>query len=370
MKKFISIITILFLCSQLSVSAQERQIGKGTSFIYAVKEGAKGYKVEATVKEWNEKGNVRIDWRVVDSKAKPKSSVFPYTAVMESGSINIKPTFVDEKLGKYESRWLLGYNFFYDMYDLALDMTVSVDGVSRTFSPDEYETDKTITYNGEDLSMTYALGVYDPGDTKITLGLVEFNYSTAFLGYYADDKFSIELLSIKNPFVKKETPKVKEEPVKKDEVKSKEVKLTKMDAAKFAKVKIKYPLLSKVDTYDATDGGKVSKPITETYEYRITSGKANPPSLIDCLTADLRIIYKQAKNFSITDLEAIDEKSFPASAVKKILNVYITIDYMKIPGYRPWSNWRFVRSLKEKQLDQLSREVEGYIAKYGFLENL
>jgi hypothetical protein len=57
-----------------------------------------------------------------------------------------------------------------------------------------------------------------------------------------------------------------------------------MEPVKFAKVKSKYPLLATIENYDATKGGTIKKPITETYEYRSGSNSPNPSSLIDCFT--------------------------------------------------------------------------------------
>jgi len=126
--------------------------------------------------------------------------------------------------------------------------------------------------------------------------------------------------------------------------------------------------LATIENYDATKAGAVKKPITETYEYRYGSNSPNPPSLIDCFTADLKIIYNQRNNFGITDIEAISTKSLPSVAAKKLMDVYLNKDYNSIPGYRPWNNWSFVRDLTESQRTQISRELQGYIAKYGFSE--
>jgi len=146
------------------------------------------------------------------------------------------------------------------------------------------------------------------------------------------------------------------------------VPLKKMDPVKFARVKSSYPLLATIENFDGTNAGKVYKPITETYEFRYGSKSPNPPSLVDCLTADLQILYKQKTNFGITDIESIGSKSLPSATARKILEVYMNYEYNNIPGYRPWTHWRFVKGLTESQREQLAKELEGYIAQYGFTE--
>ena len=131
--------------------------------------------------------------------------------------------------------------------------------------------------------------------------------------------------------------------------------LKKMEAKKFAEVKAKYPLLATIENFDPTKGGSVKKPITETYEYRYSSGASNPPSLVDCLTGDIKILYNQKSSFGIGRHDRNDRH--PESSghrCKKILLVYTTTDFSKIPGYRPWTHWSFVR-LGDEQRSQLVR---------------
>jgi hypothetical protein len=84
--------------------------------------------------------------------------------------------------------------------------------------------------------------------------------------------------------------------------------------------------------------------------------------------ADLKIIYNQATNFGIMDIETVSKKSLPSAAAKKLMDVYLNKDYNSIPGYRPWNHCSFVRSLTDSQRDQLAAELQGFIAEYGFSE--
>jgi hypothetical protein len=66
--------------------------------------------------------------------------------------------------------------------------------------------------------------------------------------------------------------------------------------------------------------------------------------------------------------DPIGYKSLSTETARKLLGVYQLYDFMKIPGYRPWTNWKFINSLTDIQRDQLASELRGYIAEYGFTE--
>lgn len=51
--------------------------------------------------------------------------------------------------------------------------------------------------------------------------------------------------------------------------------------------------------------------------------------------------------------------------IKQALNVYLLKSSDDIAGYRPWTHWDFIRSLKPSQRDVLVREVTDYIKKNG-----
>jgi hypothetical protein len=228
-------------------------------------------------------------------------------------------------------------------------------------------------YNSVKPSMNFIAGRNSLAADAITIGFIEYADKVILLNNYTNGNFSINLISIEDPAAKAAAKKDKTlnemtEKLIKSLAPTKPVPLKKMDPAKFAKVKSSYPLLATIENFDGTNRGKIKKPITETYEFRYNSNSSNPPSLIDCLTADMQILYNQRTKYGIADAESIASKSLPSSTAKKILEVYLNYEYNNIPGYRPWTHWRFVKSLTENQRTQLATELEGYISQYGFTE--
>ena len=206
------------------------------------------------------------------------------------------------------------------------------------------------------------------------MGFIAYNSEVIILQKYVKGSFSMSLISIQSPVVNVVTQvdqlaKDFANDILKAMTPKGKVALKKMEPAKFAVVKSKYPVLALLENYDPTQAGSVKKPITETYEYRVGTNSPNPPSLIDCLTADLKVIYNQKTNFGLISLpETVTNKTLPSEVAKKLLGVYQSYDYMQIPGYRPWSNRRFINSLTEEKRNQLALELQGYIADYGFTE--
>jgi hypothetical protein len=223
---------------------------------------------------------------------------------------------------------------------------------------------KDILYNNIKTGMNFITGRNSLSANAITISFIEYADKVILLDNYVNGNFSVNLVSIEVPAGKNE----KTGELIKALGPTKPVPLKKMDPVKFAKVKSSYPLLATIENFDGTDGGKVYKPITETYEFRYVNNAPNPPSLVDCFTADLQILYKQKNTYGIITTESIGNKSLPSATAKKILEVYLNKEYNNIPGYRPWTHWRFVKSLTENQREQLAIELQGYISQYGFSE--
>jgi hypothetical protein len=374
MKTLITFAAALFVFSHFSIAgaADERKISKGSVLNYLVKEGAISYKLKATVMEWNTEGNIKIQWQTTGAKAIKGVSTFPYSSLESATEMKIKLKPGNETLTEDISRWFAAFEVYDYLYNFGTDADLKIDDIDITLYLNEDETEKEILYNNVKTAMNYAEG--ENTESGTTIGFIEYTEEIIILDNYVTGSFSMKLVSIQSPLSKNAT-----KPVKTEEVIAREildalapkgaVPLKKMEPVKFAKVKSNYPLLATVEDFDATKGGTVKKPITETYEYRYGSGSPNPPSLIDCFTADLKIIYNQRTNFGITDItETISTKSLPSSAAKRIIEVYLAVDYNKIPGYRPWSHWSFVKSLTESQRTQLATELQGYITEYGFNE--
>jgi len=372
MKKIIT--TLVCLCTVVQFAAaahfDDRRITKGTVLNYTVKDGTILYKLKATITECNNNGNIKLQWQTTGAKAIKGSCTFPYASLEKATEMKMKLQPGNEILTEETSRWFVGYDVYDYMFNLGIDGDLKIDDNDETFTPDEDETEKDILYNKVKISMEYTQGTKTEAGNTTTIGLIEYADKIILLNNYSSGNFSITLVSIQSPVAKAATKL--EDNVSKQILKEltpkNAVPLKKMEPAKYATVKAAYPLLATVENYDATKGGKVSKPITETYEYRYGSNSPNPPSLIDCLTADLKIIYNQKEKFNITDIEMLGNNRLTATAAKKLLDVYMTTEYVKIPGYRPWTNWSFVRSLTDSQRTQLATELQGYITKYGFSE--
>ena len=59
-----------------------------------------------------------------------------------------------------------------------------------------------------------------------------------------------------------------------------------------------WPTLAKIEEYDATNGGRVTQPFHETYDYRLDSKADLPPSFVDAFVVDLKYIYEHKAKFS------------------------------------------------------------------------
>ena len=217
-----------------------------------------------------------------------------------------------------------------------IKFTVNENGKITTFKSDvirikDYQ-EKPVKYNGVNVTGKYAQ-IFS-SDERMELGfLKEGSDYKYFLAYYRSDALIMYLVSIKNGITgnnESNTSKLSLPPLEKKNGP------LKMDATKLAAVKKVYPLLATVETYDVTNGGKDSKPISETYDFRLSSGADNPPSAIDCFTADLKILYKQRKNFNLLGMpENLTKKNLPAASAEMLMNIYLKKEARNVPGYKP-----------------------------------
>jgi hypothetical protein len=352
----------------MAAPGDDRKISKGTVLNYTVKEGAVSYKLKATVMEWNEEGNIKLQWQTTGTKVIKGVCTLPYTSLERATEMRIKLKAGNETLTEDAGRWFIGFDTYDYLYNLGIEADLKIDDKDITLYPNEDETEKEILYNNAETEMDYTEGTNSTAG--ITMGFIAFDEKIIILSNYVCENYSMNLVSIQTP-----VPKIALKPEEKmakeilDAMAPKgKVPLKKMEPVKFAKVKSNYPLLATVENYDATKGGAVKKPITETYEFRYGTSSPNPPSLVDCFAADIKIIYNQRSNFGITDIETVSTKTLSLASAKKIIEVYLATDYNKIPGYRPWTHWSFVRSLSEDQRTQLAAELQGYIGEYGFSE--
>jgi hypothetical protein len=118
-------------------------------------------------------------------------------------------------------------------------------------------------------------------------------------------------------------------------------------------------ILPLIEKYKAPPYPKDAYLTKETYDYRIRDKRTIPPTLTDTFIADIwqRITL---------DLKLkIEPENITEDNVKDAIGIYLTKNWVDIAGYRPWTHYNFIKSLKEQQRGQLIREVVSYIRKNG-----
>src|SRR6266404_1022673 len=118
-------------------------------------------------------------------------------------------------------------------------------------------------------------------------------------------------------------------------------------------------VLSLIEKYKAPRFPATTYLDRETYDYRISSHRPVPETLTDVFICDVwqRIDMDLKSKVSPQDVSE--------DLIKQALNVYLEKNHDDIAGYRPWTHWNFMRSLKQSQRDVLVREVTDYIKKNG-----
>jgi hypothetical protein len=118
-------------------------------------------------------------------------------------------------------------------------------------------------------------------------------------------------------------------------------------------------LLPLIEKYKAPPYPKSLYLTGETYDYRIKSGKPLPPTRTDIFVCD--IWQRVTMDLKLT----ISPEQVSEEVAKQAMNVYLTRKWDDIAGYRPWTHWNFIRSLKEPQRHSLAKEFVEYISKNG-----
>ena len=346
------------------------EIRKGSVLTYAIKEGSRSYMYTVTIKAWDDNSHI-LSWK---TNEKP---------TIRSGTIELGKYFILDSeelvvgIGKSgdivlddSKSQLIAPAFLASLFDEEEDeveIKINENGklIPLTIEYDNISTEltKEITYKGKIIKTD----VYNlPANKKNPeIGFIqESNNYKYVLAYYKSNELTMDLVSIK-------TPEKEPIPPTKPTTGTPVVKTasTKMDPKKLTVVKSKYPLLATLETYDVTNGGKDPKPFSETYDFRQASGAGNPPSAVDCFTADLQILYTQRKNYGLADMtETLEKNKLSAGAAEKLLGVYGQKEARSIPGYKPWTHWNFVKSLSAQQKTKLAVQLEAYIKQYGFTE--
>jgi hypothetical protein len=97
----------------------------------------------------------------------------------------------------------------------------------------------------------------------------------------------------------------------------------------------------------------------ETYDYRVSSHRPVPETLIDVFICDVWQRVTMELKSQISQQEVSEE------IIGQAINVYVEKRSDDIAGYRPWTHWNFIRSLKQSQRDALAKEITDYIRKNG-----
>ena len=114
-----------------------------------------------------------------------------------------------------------------------------------------------------------------------------------------------------------------------------------------------------IEKYKAPAYPRTSYLDRETYDYRVSSHRPVPETLTDVFICDVWQRVDMDLKSKIRPEEVSEE------IIRQALSVYLQKKYEDIAGYRPWTHWNFIRSLKESQRDALVREITDYIRKNG-----
>ncbi len=121
-----------------------------------------------------------------------------------------------------------------------------------------------------------------------------------------------------------------------------------------------YPTLAKLSAYVPPQ--KPSE-VKDAYDYRLQSNSPVPPTKIDAFICDVWLLM----NMDLK-LAGIKENIVSVLDVNQVLNFYLTSDFGKLRGYRPWTHQNFVKSLTVEQRKALSQEVVKYMSANGVKE--
>ncbi|MEO7311519.1 MAG: hypothetical protein ABIX01_14040 [Chitinophagaceae bacterium] len=370
MKKLLTICTALILSTPGRAGAKDISIDKGTILVYSVKEGGKSYLYTVTVLDWD--GTTTFSWQT-NEKPKPRKGILKLDKYYSLGSDEFLVGVGkggDEQREDKQSSIVAPSELTDYLLDEADDATFKIFEKGNEYT---IETESADVTNLSNIPVKYDGVITMPEYTKIKSHnnpeisfITEHNSYKYILSAYKSETLTMTLVSVTSSVLKKTTDDILAALALPTKTTKKAVN---MDAVKFAAVSKVYPLLSTVEHYDVTNGGKNPKPFSETYEFRQGSGAPNPPSAIDCFTADLQILYNQRKNYDLAGITSdLSKNNLPAAAAEMLMGVYLKKEARSIPGYKPWTHWKFVNSLTAAQRSQLAVELEGYIKQYGFTE--
>jgi len=355
---FSQIAALIITVPALAQSAPDATpfIGKNSVLTYKVKDGV-SYNYIATITSLDEKGDIAFDWKTNETSPRRGHSSMSYSNLDDATSFLIKIPGGNETLGKDDSRIFLSDAMTKHITDHLCEFKVDGKDQSFIFVKKSGES-KKINYGNDPVELDYHSG---EGNSAY-IGIIDIG-KLSFIGYWYYKGLEFDLLSINNSDATRETPVQ----VEKSEGKGEPRKMGSIDLI-FAK--IMWPTLAKIEDYDPTNGGRVTQPFTQTYDYRLQSNAELPPSYVDAFVVDLKYIYEHRSKYPtyITGNYTIQEKYMSEDEILKVFNVYLNVNATELYGYRPWSNQQFVKSLSEADRKKLANESSSYIMMYGFKE--
>lgn len=357
---FFSFILPLFITSSVFAQAIREEtptIDRGTVLTYNVKENRRSFNYIVTITQFNKQADIAFDWKTDETVPREGHTSMNYTNLNSATSLLVNIRGGNETLGNDESRIFLSNTMTEHIRDHLSEFKVEGVAKSFLFVDLNYET-KKIAYNDKQVDFRTHSGE----DTHVYIDISDVGDLSLLSHYYFQD-LELSLVDINNKGLSADVP----EPQEKNNNKGEPRKMGSIDLI-FAK--IMFPTLALIEDYDPTEGGKVKQPFHETYDYRLESNGAVPPSYIDVFIVDLRYIYLHKSTFKkfITGDFVLDDKHMPDEEILKVFDVYLNINASELYGFKPWTNQRFIKSLTEEQRVKLAKDAALYINMYGFKE--
>ncbi len=118
-------------------------------------------------------------------------------------------------------------------------------------------------------------------------------------------------------------------------------------------------ILPRLEKYKAPPYPKSAYLDRETYDYRNLSIKPVPATLTDVFICDIWQRLTVDLKLTLRPEQVTEEQ------INQALGIYLTRKADDIAGYRPWTHWNFIRSLKDPERTRLARATVAYIKRHG-----
>jgi hypothetical protein len=125
-----------------------------------------------------------------------------------------------------------------------------------------------------------------------------------------------------------------------------------------------YPNLSKYETYQAPPFPGTKYLTNDLYDYDIQNNITVPPTLTATFIYDIWQRIDMDNAYAWTD-KPTKPADVDISDILAAFQVYMNKGFTKIAGYRPWTDWNFVRDLSNRERYHLAVDVVAYIHANG-----